>query len=153
MIKWLKKTALWIVAVPLLCLLSGIASNQLVLVANHDRFPVMWNDMKVAQYATEIEKAGEECQAAVESGDAPPDACEPIALAAEGLEHGYLDDTHVLMTKNTHLNFLADWIDFKTATYSPGDELIDLGEFGLKYAPIIWITVVIGRLRKREDYY
>ncbi len=138
MLKFLRKTALWIIAIPLLCLFLGVASNQAVLVANHDKFPVMWNDAKVNLYRLEATKAAED-------GD------ENAEVALVLLEHGYLDDTHCLMSKDTHLNFLADWIDMKSATYSPGDELIELGEAGLNYAPWIWATVVIGRLRKKED--
>jgi len=138
MLNFLRKTALWIVAVPMLCFCLGAASNQAVIVANHDKFPVLWNDAKVNLYRLEATKAAE---------DGNEDA--EIALAL--LEYGYLDDTHCLMTKDTHLNFLADWIDLKSAIYSPGDLLIELGDRGMDYSPIVWIVVVIGRLRKKED--
>lgn len=139
MFKFLRKTALWIVALPMLCFFLGVASNQAVLVANHDKFPVMWNDAKVNLYKLEATKAAE-------GGN--EDAQVALAL----LEHGYLDDTHCLMTPETHLNFLADWIDMKSATYSPGDEAIELGAYGMGFSPLIWAAVVIGRLRKRQDY-
>ena len=138
MLKFLRKTALWVVALPLLCFFLGAALNQAVLVANHDKFPVMWNDAKVNLYRLEATKAAE-------------DGNEQAEIALALLEHGYLDDTHCLMTKDTHLNFLADWIDMKSATYSPGDLVLELGESGLIYAPFIWATIVIGRLRKKED--
>ena len=141
MFKFLRKTALWIVALPLLCWTLGLASNQAVLVANHDRFPVMWNDYKVSQYAQEINKVAE--------GDDPEAAKAKFDLVAL-VEHGYLDDTHIVMTEDTHLNFLADWIDLRN-TYSPGDVLLIAGEFGMTYSPIIWCVVIIGRLRKKED--
>ena len=50
MFKFLRKTALWIVALPLLCFILGAASNQAVPIANHDKFPVMWNDYKINKY-------------------------------------------------------------------------------------------------------
>jgi hypothetical protein len=143
MINWLKKTALWIVAIPVLCWVLGAASNQVVLVANHDRFPVMVNDYKVTQLAIEMETV------ANSDSDRAPDA----ALALEALQkEGFLDHTHVVMTKHTHLNFLADWIGVG-GVYSIGDLLLGAGEQGLDPALLIWITVVIGRLRKREDSY
>jgi hypothetical protein len=144
MLNFLRKTALWIVLIPALVFGTGVASNQAVLVANHDRFPVMWNSYKAASLALAIEKAAK-------SDD--PDEAEQAAFDLEALhDYGYLDDTHVLMNSKTHLNFLADWIDLKSATYSIGDFLIDAGEWGMTYAPIVWITVAVQRLRKREDY-
>lgn len=144
MLNFLRKTALWIVLIPALVFGTGVASNQAVLVANHDRFPTMWNSYKAASLALAIEKAAK-------SDD--PDEAEQAAFDLEALhDYGYLDDTHVLMNSKTHLNFLADWIDLKSATYSIGDFLIDAGEWGMTYAPIVWITVAVQRLRKREDY-
>lgn len=143
MLNFLKRTALWIIAVPLLVFCLGTAMNQAVLVANHDRFPVMWNTYKAAHYEMEIQKA-------VETAD-DPDKAEQAAFDLEGLRHGYLDDTHCLMDESTHLNFLADWIDFQTATYSPGDLILELGDSGLTYAPFIWAALAIRRLNKKED--
>ena len=142
MIQFLRKTALWILAVPVLFLALGIASNQAVLAANHDRFPVMWNSYKAASLVLSIEKA-------TESDD--PDVAEQAAFDLEALhEYGYLDDTHVLMTGKTRLNFLADWIDLKSATYSLGDFAIDAGEWGLEYCPFLWFGVAVARLNRRE---
>ena len=145
MLSFLRKTALWIVLLPLLCFYTGGLSNQLVLAKNHDRFPVMWNSYKAIHLAQEMEKA---------SHSEDPDVAAQASFDLEELaEEGYLDDTHVLMTNKTHLNFLADWIDLHTATYSPGDILLDLGDKGMAYSPWIWAVVVIGRLRRREEKY
>jgi hypothetical protein len=148
MFKFLRKTALWIVLVPALIFGVGVASNQAVLVANHDRFPVMWNSYKAASYALSIEK---EAADAEDSGN--EDARVQAAFDLEALHDGYLDDTHVLMTSKTHLNFLADWIDLKSATYSLGDLAIDAGDWGLKYCPFLWFGIAVGRLNKKEDRY
>lgn len=40
-----RRLKLWIVAIPLLLILLGIASNQAVIIANHDKFPVMFNGL------------------------------------------------------------------------------------------------------------
>lgn len=42
--KLLRVTMLWIVLLPYLVQGIGAASNQLVLIANHDKFPVMLNE-------------------------------------------------------------------------------------------------------------
>jgi len=138
MFKFLRKTALWIVLAPAAIGGAGLASNQAVLVANHDTFPVMMNDAKVNMYRMEA-------QAVAQEGD--EDAQVVLIL----LEHGYLDDTHVIMTPASHLKFLADWIDLKSSTWSPGDVLLYIGEMGITYAPFVWVIVVIGRLRKKEE--
>ena len=144
MFNFLRQTALWILLLPALTFGVGLASNQAVLVANHDRFPVMWNSYKAASLRYATEKAAQ-------SDD--PNVAEQAAFDLEAFnDEGYLDDTHVLMTSKTHLNFLADWIDLREATYSIGDFLLYLGEFGLKYAPAVWLAVAVQKLRKREEY-
>ncbi len=113
-----------------------------MLVANHDKFPVMYNSFKVAEYATRLEK--------IAQGKDKKKA-EAALLYLEALSHGYLDSTHVLMTPETHLNFLADWIDLRQETDSPGDLMIDLGNTGMDYSPFIWAVVAVGKLRKKEE--
>jgi hypothetical protein len=41
MLSFIKRTYLWVLFLPLLIQFLGIASNQLVLIANHDTFPVL----------------------------------------------------------------------------------------------------------------
>ena len=143
MLNFLRKTALWILLTPAAIFGLGLASNQAVLVANHDKFPVMWNSYKAASLSLAIEKA-------TESDD--EDVAEQANFDLIALhEYGYLDDTHVLMTSKTHLNFLADWIDLKSATYSIGDFLIDAGEWGFTYCPFLWFGVAVSRLNRREN--
>ena len=137
MFKFLRKTALWILLAPWIVFGAGVTSNQLVLWANRDTFPVMVNDAKINLYQMEA-------QAAAEEGD--KDAQTALVL----LDHGYLDDTHVIMTPATHLNFLADVFDLKNATYSIGDFMLYAGEYLIPISPFVWATVVIGRLRKQE---
>jgi hypothetical protein len=38
---WISRTSVWIIAIPVLLMFLGAASNQLVLIANHGTFPVM----------------------------------------------------------------------------------------------------------------
>jgi len=46
--KFFRVTMLWILLLPVASTLLGVASNQAVLIANHDRFPVMMNDSVMA---------------------------------------------------------------------------------------------------------
>src|SRR5208337_974679 len=131
MFSFLRKTALWILLLPVALGIGGTLSNQLVLKANHDTFPVMWNDYKVNEYRLNLEKKIQTSK--------DPDEAMMAQFDLEALElGGYIDDTHVIMTSNTHLNFLADIIDFHTVTYSVGDLGIVLGDYLWSYAPLVW---------------
>lgn len=141
MFKFLRKTALWIVLLPIASGFFGAGLNQLVLAANHDKFPVMWSDAKVFEYRLYLQKKAEEKDA---------DTSLKAQVRLVELDNGFLDDVHCLMTSKTHLNFLADWIDLQDATYSPGDAFIELGEELWSYATLIWLVVVVNRLRKQE---
>src|SRR5579872_6798880 len=47
--RFFRVTMLWIVLLPYLFIGVGAASNQLVLIANHDKFPVMENDWRASK--------------------------------------------------------------------------------------------------------
>jgi Family of unknown function (DUF5317) len=49
MFRLLRVTMLWIILLPYAVMGLGEASNQLVLIANHDKFPVMENDYHTAK--------------------------------------------------------------------------------------------------------
>jgi len=49
MLKFLRDTALWLVLLPIALIHIGVGSNQLVLWANHDKFPVMVNEYEQSQ--------------------------------------------------------------------------------------------------------
>ena len=143
MLSLLRKSALWILLAPWALTLGGAASNQLVLHANQDRFPVMWNEYKVNKYVMHLESI-------IQGKD--KDAARLAAFELEALrEADYLDDTHVVMSNKTHLNLLADIFDLHDATYSIGDALIYLGDWAWDFAPFVWGFEVIRRLRKREE--
>lgn len=112
--RFLSTTALWIVLLPYLFTGVGAASNQLVLIANHDKFPVMLNE-KV--------RAGFE-----------PDA------------NGLIDKAHCVMTKDTHLNFLADIFDLHDGWYSIGDFLLMIGDWLMGWCIYVWMALVIKSL-------
>lgn len=141
--RFLAITRIWILAVPFLLSLLGAGLNQLVLRANGNRFPVQFNDYKRAQYRLALE---------IQAQDKNFDKAITAELALVALkDQGFLDDTHIVMTPETHLNFLADWIDLHSAIYSPGDLLIESGDYLSDYAPLVWGAVLALALYKRED--
>jgi len=104
----------------------------------------MWNDYKVNEYRLNLEKK-------IQTSKDPDEAMQ-AQFDLEALElGGYIDDTHVIMTSNTHLNFLADIIDFHTVTYSVGDLGIVLGDYLWSYAPLVWGIVIIGKLKEQKE--
>jgi hypothetical protein len=135
---WLRKATLGIALLPTALFGLGAGSNQLVLFANHDKFPVMVNEMKTEQWRTSRELAIAEIVAEVNAGKVPaeevPSAIAEVATLQSEIANGMLDDTHCIMTSKTHLNFLADVFDLKTAIYSIGDFMLMLSEAIAVYA-------------------
>jgi hypothetical protein len=115
--RFLRVTMLWILLLPGALFFLGAASNQAVLIANHDKFPVLLNQQKT-------DKA-----------------------SADG--YGLIDDTHCLMTRQTHLNALADIFDFKEAIYSIGDLMMELAGW-LSFLPFVWLALVINKLLQTD---
>ena len=135
MFKAFRKAKLYILALPLLLIFVGAASNQAVLWANHDKFPVRLNAFKIAVI-----------QYRIDNTDLPP-------VIKAGIEtDSMMDPVHCVMSDKTHLNLLADWIDLKDAIYSPGDLLLMLGDWLFDYAPLVWALCMLqlaltGQLR------
>lgn len=69
--------------------------------------------------------------------------------AGKYAKDNFLDDIHCVMTSETHLNWLADFINMHTAIYSPGDMLIELGEL-LPYAAVAWAALIINDASLRQ---
>ena len=132
MLKFLRKTSLYILAVPVMLFMLGSASNQAVLWANHDKFPVMVNTLKERVMVAQAQANYKEL--AAEAGIDPT------------LPAGMIDDTHCVMTDKTHLNFLADVFDMKTAIYSIGDFSLMLGEWLFGFAPFLFAFDVVRKL-------
>jgi len=124
--KFLRKTALYVFAIPVLVMYLGMASNQLVIRANHGTFPVQMNEERFKEWV---------------SPD-PDEVSEPNVLSDGTV---MIDEVHCLMTEKTHLNFLADIFDLHDRILSVGDLLIDLGFFGNNVAPYIWGMILYFR--------
>lgn len=128
MLKWMRKTSLYILAIPTLFVLLGAASNQAVLIANHDTFPVMLNKATAQKII-----AQQSVETPIENGD--------LVM---------LDETHCLMTNQTHLNLLADIFDMHNSTESIGDLSLDLGGWLWVFAPFVFGFDVIRKLSKYQ---
>lgn len=115
--RFLRSTALWILLLPYAATFVGAASNQLVLIANHDKFPVLANSVKLE--AMGYDAANE-----------------------------MIDDTHCVMTHQTHLNAFADIFDFNDGIYSVGDLLIMTGGWLSGFCIYIWVVVAAYKLRQ-----
>jgi hypothetical protein len=115
MLRLIRTARLWILAAPYALMLLGAASNQLVLNANGDTFPVRINPVKVQLSATHAEPDGTV----------------------------YLDPTHVVMSSKTRLNPLADVLDFKDGIYSVGDELLLAGDWLAPFCWLAWALLMV----------
>lgn len=129
---------LWLIAVPVLSIFLGAASNQVVLVANHGKFPVMINDAFYAKFCTIPPDADPELIAMI-----PPIAC---------LKGGQMiDEVHSIMGPNSHLKLLSDIFPLGDAIYSVGDGLINFGSWMLTFSPIAWLFLTMRRLYNLVD--
>ena len=136
MFSFLRRTSLYILAIPVLFTFLGAASNQSVLIMNHDTFPVMVN-AKTLQEMTEPRE-----QKSINFNKPQP--------AFETDDAVMLDEVHCAMTPNTHLNFLADIFDMKDAIYSIGDFSLMLGEWFWAFAPFVFVFDVTRKLRRAQ---
>jgi hypothetical protein len=131
MFKFLRKTSLYLLAVPMLFIFLGAVSNQVVLIANHDTFPVMVNDKKLTEMSEP--KTSQENQ-----------SFNSIVTLKNDVV--MIDDVHCVMTSHTHLNMLADIFDMKDAIYSIGDFLLELGEWLSSFSIFVFLFDVVRKL-------
>jgi hypothetical protein len=118
--RFLCSSFLWVLLAPYLIFGIGAASNQVVLIANHDAFPVLLNPVKLAAIL-------------------PDDA---VALPPGRSQ--MIDTVHETMTKDTRLNALADIFDLGSI-YSIGDFAIILGLWLNTFAPFVWGVLVFKK--------
>jgi uncharacterized protein DUF5317 len=120
-----RASLLWMLILPYALVFTGAASNQMVLIANHDEFPVMLNPVHLSHLI-----------------DSQEDIDRVTAT-------GMIDDTHCVMTKYTHLNALADVFDFHDAIYSIGDGLLMAGYSLQGPLFVAWLALVLYREKQR----
>jgi hypothetical protein len=134
--KLFRASCLWILLGPYIIFGLGAASNQAVLIANHDKFPVMVNTRKLAAMLNPPSPGPLATLLGI---------LEPAPKVDKG-EEGMIDDIHCIMTPVTHLNFLADIFDLHDVTYSIGDLLMILGEWAGSFTLIIWGTLIFKKI-------
>jgi hypothetical protein len=139
MFKFLRKTFLWVALAPLAITWLGALSNQVVLYANHDTFPVSINPVKLQVFT-----GGQMVK------DPVPHLEGGITIT---LPDGtvMMDPTHCVMTSKTHLNWLADVFDFHDEIESIGDLLINVGDWADGFAVYVWGALVISALLKKKE--
>jgi hypothetical protein len=158
MFKKLFKIPYWyLFAIPLLSIGLGTLSNQVVLWSNFDKFPVMYNNEKIHQscQAPDPSKAGTDLISILTGHKVPapvaksvPDIFAPMPAKDMDLcQNGgkFLDDTHVIMSKESKLKWLSDVWDFKDVTYSIGDFFLMFADWMLQWAPLAWLVLVLRR--------
>lgn len=118
--RFFSTTVLWLLLLPYAITGLGAASNQLVLIANHDRFPVLVSAWKVDHMDTQT--------------------------ASDGTV--MIDPVHCVMSKTTHLNLMADIFDLHDGIYSIGDFFVMFGEWLQAFCPFVWVALVCERLRR-----
>lgn len=138
--KFLRKFPYWyLLAIPILLICMGVASNQAVLVANHGKFPVMLN-------ATWMDKM---CSLPVANTEDETYDREVARIPASSCKRGgeMIDDVHSVMGPNSHLKVLADIFPVdRENIYSIGDGFIYLGSWLMSFAPIAWLALTIRKL-------
>ena len=131
--RFLCSSFLWILLAPYIVTGLGAASNQAVLIANHDKFPVMVNAVKLDEFSgPKIDIV------TVLTGT-------PSAEKPKPTDATYIDDIHIVMTSDTHLNALADIFDFHSAIYSIGDFGLMLGEWMSGFCPFVFLALVFNK--------
>jgi hypothetical protein len=151
---FLRKTYLWVIVLPFLIALLGVSSNQVVLIANSDTFPVMINPKKAAEVSKydpctsgpdgmDQKVTGKSFSVWNTRYDADLAKC-PITDAS-----GMLDESHCWMNfngKKTHLNALADIIDVQDSIMSIGDVLIVSGFNLIEFGAVLWVFLAAAKL-------
>ena len=147
-LKILRSSFLWVLLAPFAVQGIGAASNQAVLIANHDQFPVMVNPVKLEELRPLKHGDEEDTVAdivAALTGTKKPAAKKPSALVIIADDAGMLDEVHCIMTDQTHLNFLADVFDMHDGIYSIGDFVLMLGEWMYGFCPLVFVALVFKK--------
>lgn len=120
--KALKRIPYWyLIVIPVLLIVLGAASNQLVLIANGGRFPVLLNAAQIGFFMQDSGKV------------------------VDGIS--YLDEVHTVMRPEDHLRVLADIINLgRAGVMSIGDLFIELGQFFWNFTPFMWLALAVRKL-------
>lgn len=123
----------YLLLIPILLFLLGSASNQAVLVANWGKFPVMVNERQLEK----LQQPQDSLEDIINNWLGPKDGNQSFSVTNTMIRADkhpingtqFIDDVHSVMGHNSHLKFLADYINLREEICSPGDLMIYLGLF------------------------
>lgn len=141
--KYLCKIPYWqLLAVPLLFVFLGLASNQSVLIANHGKFPVMLNERQVATFCSR--------ESSLENAFKDKVKFSIINTRASYTDCSsggqFIDNIHSIMGSNSHLKGMADIFSLGDAIYSIGDGFLFLGFWLLSFTQIAWAALTLRKI-------
>lgn len=137
--RFLCSSFFWVLLAPWLIAGAGAASNQAVLIANGDKFPVMINAYHLEEMQAPKENPFGSLITRILGEPNPAVSVNPLVT------YGMLDEVHCVMTSKTHLNFLADIFDLRDAIYSIGDFGLMLGEWLQTFCPFVFLALVFQK--------
>jgi hypothetical protein len=156
MLRFLRKTLLWILLLPVAFYAAGAASNSLVIYANGGKFPVQYTKTDIANWRASRELA----IAKILDNTNPDDGAGVVASAQAKIyvirtaeAEGMLDEVHCIMTSKTHLNLLADIFNLggDGSVYSIGDGFMYAAEDSRDYLFLIYLVLVSSKLARKEN--
>jgi hypothetical protein len=119
-LKLLKRIPYWqLIAIPVLSMFLGAASNQVVFIANGGAMPVQLNAANIQRFSEN-------------------------SVVVNG--RTYLDPRHSVLRDEDHLKVLADIFNFGNSVASVGDLLLDFGSWSWQYGPIMWFALAFRKL-------
>jgi hypothetical protein len=150
MFKFIKKLPYWyLIAIPLLLTFMGAASNQAVLIANGDKFPVLVNNERIEEMCKPPQPKEDNFLASLLPSLKLGTLAQPAYIDKQACSAGGDffdgDSIHVIMKADSRLKFMADIFDFHGDIYSIGDGLIGIGDWMLSWAPLAWLVLVIRK--------
>ena len=135
----------WVIALPILFVALGALSNQVVLIANHDKFPVMVNNRKLQGFLRPADEEEVIKSVTIDGLIQIPLSTLPVGKVRPYDPDGMIDNVHCIMSPSSRFKALADIWDLR-AIYSVGDGLILLGTWFLSFAQTAWIVLVLRKL-------
>lgn len=127
MLKFLRKSKLYILTIPILLAVLGTGLNQVAFNANHDAMPAIHNEVSVKEFY------------------------QPGFPVVEHDGTILTDARHSLLTSKSHLFLLCDIIDFDSEILSVGDVFLKASDALYPYIGYVWGVTLYASLRKRED--
>jgi hypothetical protein len=128
MLKFLRKSKLYLFAIPFLLWTLGAGMNQIAINANHDSMPVLYNAGNVRAFVH------------VDEGY-------PIESQGEMLTDGI----HSVLTSESRFYILCDIIDFHNVKYSLGDGVLFASRWLESVIPYVWGLALYAEVRKKEE--